>query len=646
MALTHDERLAILDLAKNLSGITYLQPESQEMFIRKVSKRISETQSNSLKSYLSFVLREKAEFELLLSSLTIHTTSWFREKPHFLSLEKYLEDYPNVTNKIIYLWSAACSTGEEVYSLALLMWKLKEQKKIFDFKIVGTDIDPLSIEKCKKGLYHKSDLTLIEKQFHSYLLAGEVSGTQYITPIQEIHNRCSFSTVNLLGSIEDIFSNKKINNFDFIFCRNVLIYFSKVEQEKVIKTLISILKDRGVLFLGHSDSFSKVDNLEVVGNAMYKKKQTNFTIDESTSSHFKSFNKNMMSKPKILIVDDSTVIRKKIRKILENHFEVSEAESAEAADLKISNDIFDLVALDLNLPQKNGCVWLEEKRKSGFLTPVMIVSESSPSEALEIFGYLENGAQEYFTKMELQNHPENLLEISLALCSRKINKDINSIKGNFSESSTKGSIKLFPFKLKDHKPKVILIGASTGGPEALSKLLKNLPKNIPPIVVVQHISMAFSKPLSLRMSQISGLREGIEENSDSKKTQENILLEDGFLYFAKGDYHLEIGRNGEGLVLNKESGDKVFGHRPSIESLFNSAANLGVETISILLTGMGQDGSLGLLKLAQTGKSFTMAQSEASCVVYGMPKKAIEAGAACFIGSIHEIRSEMVKRAQ
>ncbi|MGZ3743916.1 MAG: CheB methylesterase domain-containing protein, partial [Pseudobdellovibrionaceae bacterium] len=175
-----------------------------------------------------------------------------------------------------------------------------------------------------------------------------------------------------------------------------------------------------------------------------------------------------------------------------------------------------------------------------------------------------------------------------------------------------------------------------GGPESLVKLLQNFPKPCPPVVVVQHISPEFSRAFANRLAQLSGLI--FNEIDDAQPLQPNSL------YVATGDYHLHLVEKQGRFFLQKNDEPKVNGHRPSVDVLFNSAAKLPVDTLSVLLTGMGKDGAEGLLNLALTNRSFTLAQDEKSSVVFGMPKKAIELGAACFVGDLPAIRAEILNR--
>jgi two-component system chemotaxis response regulator CheB len=193
------------------------------------------------------------------------------------------------------------------------------------------------------------------------------------------------------------------------------------------------------------------------------------------------------------------------------------------------------------------------------------------------------------------------------------------------------------FSFEKFSPEVIVIGASTGGPDALCKLLGNFPQLCPPVVVVQHISYEFAEAFAERLSHVSGLPLG-QIGTDHK-------LERGHLYLAKGDYHLEFFESTKsGLCLRENNDGLVNGHRPSVDTLFTSLAKAHVQAMSVLLTGMGQDGANGMLELSMRGQTYNLAQDEESSVVFGMPKKAIDNGSVSFVGNIFELRNEILKR--
>jgi two-component system chemotaxis response regulator CheB len=185
-------------------------------------------------------------------------------------------------------------------------------------------------------------------------------------------------------------------------------------------------------------------------------------------------------------------------------------------------------------------------------------------------------------------------------------------------------------------PQAILIGASTGGPEALLGLLRDFPAGAPPVIVVQHIGTEFALPFAKRLAERSGLVLG--------DTAFQGPLKRGHLYMADGDYHLRLIARGDELLLQRDFGEKVQGHRPSVDVLFQSASHLSTDLVAMLLTGMGRDGAQGLRSLYDSGRVYTMAQDEPSSVVFGMPKIAIELGAACVVGDLSGLRRDLEKR--
>jgi two-component system, chemotaxis family, protein-glutamate methylesterase/glutaminase len=189
---------------------------------------------------------------------------------------------------------------------------------------------------------------------------------------------------------------------------------------------------------------------------------------------------------------------------------------------------------------------------------------------------------------------------------------------------------------RDGGKSLILIGSSTGGTEALREILVRLPKDLPPLCIVQHIPANFSGPFAERLNSVSGLAVKEAANGD--------VLRHGSAYVAPGDKHMMLARDTGGkLYLKIRDGGKIMHHRPSVDLMFESAAALaGPETVAGLLTGMGRDGAAGLLKLRQAGAK-TFAQDEETSVVYGMPRAAAEIGAAEKILPLDEIADHIVR---
>jgi two-component system chemotaxis response regulator CheB len=181
---------------------------------------------------------------------------------------------------------------------------------------------------------------------------------------------------------------------------------------------------------------------------------------------------------------------------------------------------------------------------------------------------------------------------------------------------------------------VIVIGASTGGPDALTELLRAMPPGSPPVVVVQHIAPALAHGFAERLARNAGLRLG--------ESATGVLLQPDTIYLALDARHIGVRKGLLGPILVIDDGPPVSGHRPSVDYLFSSMARARGESrvFAALLTGMGRDGAEGLKSLLDAG-AFTVAQDEASCAVYGMPKEAVRLGAVKLSGSIPQIRQWM-----
>ncbi len=185
--------------------------------------------------------------------------------------------------------------------------------------------------------------------------------------------------------------------------------------------------------------------------------------------------------------------------------------------------------------------------------------------------------------------------------------------------------------------KLIIIGASTGGTEAIRQVLEPLPANSPAILITQHMPGGFTRSFAERLDRLCQI--SVKEAADG----ERILP--GHAYIAPGDAHLKLARSGANYVARLDDGPPVNRHRPSVDVLFHSAAGqAGRNAIGVLLTGMGKDGAAGLLEMRQAGAA-TLAQDEASCVVYGMPREAVALGGAGEVLPLDEIAPRLLSLA-
>lgn len=327
-----------------------------------------------------------------------------------------------------------------------------------------------------------------------------------------------------------------------------------------------------------------------------------------------------MKKITVLIVDDSALIRNIFTEILSEHPQIevigTASDPLEARE-KIKQLNPDVLTLDIEMPKMDGISFLE-KIMALRPMPVIMVSTLTQKGADATIRALEIGAVDYVAK-PVSNHNKDTLG---ALKEELTSKVVNAASARFKSKviAQNSAIIKFTPPIGGNK-RIIAIGASTGGVEALRDLFLRLPANCPAIVITQHMPEHFTKSFAARLDNISQLR--VEEASNHAR------LKDGHAYIAPGGLHLKILRVGVDFVCKLEDSQSVSGHKPSVDVLFNSVAEaVGEKAVGVILTGMGKDGAEGMLAMRKAG-AYNIGQDEASCVVYGMPK------VACNLGGVH-----------
>ena len=322
---------------------------------------------------------------------------------------------------------------------------------------------------------------------------------------------------------------------------------------------------------------------------------------------------------RVLIVDDSAVAREVLTTVLRKYgFEVSTATSAEVAETKIRHSRPDVVLLDLQLPGQSGLEFLEQQMDRDPL-PIVVCSGIAQTGTAAAIKALELGALDVL--------PKPALGVRALLGSEEIPLD-TIIRAAASAKVRRATAPLAqtppvrparPRGIGDGSaPRVVVIGASTGGTEALRTILADLPPDAPPMVIAQHMPAAFTGAFAQRLNALS--RVEVREATDGE------YLRPGLVLLAPGGRHIELLRSGSTVRCRVYDGPLVSRHRPSIDVLFESAARvLGDRAIGVLLTGMGADGANGMVSLKRRA-AHTIAQDRASCVVYGMPKEAVTRG--------------------
>ena len=328
-----------------------------------------------------------------------------------------------------------------------------------------------------------------------------------------------------------------------------------------------------------------------------------------------------MSDPvRVLVIDDSALMRKLIPQIIERDSSihvVGTAMDGEFGLKKIEELKPDVVTLDLEMPRMDGMATLKQIMKQ-YRLPVIMVSSQTTGGATSTFKALALGAIDFVAKPR-DAASAKMDEIAIEL----ITKIKAAAKTKIDSSAT---ITLEPAKVNKPlvKPKIaptkiVCIGISTGGPNALQYMLSQLAGDFPgAIVVVQHMPEGFTDMFARRLNECCAI--------DVKEAQSGDMLVAGRALICPGNRHIRIRRMSLGNMVVLSDEDRVNGHRPSADILFQSAASeFGAQAIGLIMTGMGEDGADGLGAMKRAG-AITIAQSEESCVVFGMPKAAIERG--------------------
>ncbi len=328
----------------------------------------------------------------------------------------------------------------------------------------------------------------------------------------------------------------------------------------------------------------------------------------------------------VLIIEDSKLVTQILKDVINqiDGFRVSKTaiDPIEAENiLKIEKP--DVIVCDIEMPRMNGLTFLRKITQATDI-PVIICSsyaEEGSDIAIRSFEY---GAVEVIAKPSTANkeaylNSKGIIEFSLkaAVNSKLKNLDLDenvvrTIKSEYNIS------KQIPVKQLVKEDSLILIGSSTGGPEALRVIAEQLNTDLPGIVVVQHMPKKYTGPFAQRLNQVSKL--------NIKEAEHGDIIEPGCMYIAPGEKQLMFSRHGSKVEIKLTDDQPLNGHKPSVDVMFHSASkHIKKDILAIILTGMGKDGADGMLALKNSG-AITIAQNEESCVVYGMPKKAVEFG--------------------
>jgi two-component system chemotaxis response regulator CheB len=336
-----------------------------------------------------------------------------------------------------------------------------------------------------------------------------------------------------------------------------------------------------------------------------------------------------MSKTRVLIIDDSALVRSLLTEIINKQPDM-EAIGA-APDPLVAREMIramnpDVLTLDVEMPKMDGLDFLERLMRLR-PTPVVMVSTLTERGAETTIRALELGAIDFVAKPKI-GIASGLTELAHDICEKirvasraRMHRHVVAAPAPSHAQAQEG-------QAKPERPttfsrlsteKLIIIGASTGGTEAIREVLTRLPADSPAVLITQHMPPGFTRSFAQRLDGLCRIT--VSEAVDG----ERVLP--GHAYIAPGDRHMKLARSGANYVVELDAGPPVNRHRPSVEVLFKSAAAVaGRNALGIMLTGMGKDGATAMLEMKQAG-SYNIAQDEASCVVFGMPREAIAVGA-------------------
>lgn len=334
-------------------------------------------------------------------------------------------------------------------------------------------------------------------------------------------------------------------------------------------------------------------------------------------------------KIKVLVIDDSALIRSVMQEII-NREKDMECVGA-APDPLVAREMIkslnpDVLTLDVEMPKMDGLDFLERLMRLRPM-PVIMVSTLTERGSDITFRALALGAVDFVSKPKMdiargmEQYASDITEKIRAAAQSRVRKTVAAPPLDIQAKLSADAILPSVAGRYSSTEKLIIIGASTGGTEAIKDVLTKLPADVPGILVTQHMPENFTKSFADRLNSLCKI--------SVKEAEHNERVLPGHAYIAPGHSHLLLKRSGANYMTELNQGPPVNRHRPSVDVLFRSAANVaGANALGIILTGMGKDGAQGLLEMRQAG-CHTIAQDEESCVVFGMPKEAIAVGGAC-----------------
>ncbi len=350
----------------------------------------------------------------------------------------------------------------------------------------------------------------------------------------------------------------------------------------------------------------------------------------------------MSKKIRVLIVDDSAVVRQTLVDLLSSDPGIEVIGTAidpYAAAERLKTEVPDVITLDIEMPRMDGLTFLQKLMRQ-YPIPVVICSSVAEKGSYNALKALEYGAVEFITKPKVgtkkfleESRIQLIDKIKAAAIARP--KPMRSVKVSPKLNADAVIQRGKPQTLTTTE-KICLVGASTGGTEALRIFLEAQPAGCPPIAIVQHMPEHFTAAFASRLDSICRINIREAKNGDSMLRGQALI--------APGDKHMLLKRSGARYYVEVKTGPLVSRHRPSVDVLFRSGARYGgSNVVAAIMTGMGDDGAKGMKELFEVG-AYTIAQDEATCVVFGMPQEAIKLGGVQKVMPLQSIAGEMVRK--
>ncbi|KAB7708070.1 chemotaxis-specific protein-glutamate methyltransferase CheB [Bacillus aerolatus] len=359
-----------------------------------------------------------------------------------------------------------------------------------------------------------------------------------------------------------------------------------------------------------------------------------------------------MKEKKVVVVDDSAFMRKLITEFLSSHPEldvVATARNGKDAIEKIKKFKPAVMTMDVEMPEMDGLDAL------GYIMehmpiPIVMLSSLTGEGAETTFLAMEKGAVDFIAKpsgtisLDLHKIKDELIEKVLAASKANLRPMRRPARPVWFEPPAAVEREQEWDQLEDNMARkrrnnqsIVVIGTSTGGPRALQQVLTKLPSDLEaPVLIVQHMPAGFTKSLAQRLDTLSAIR--------VKEAEDGEILRKGTAYISPGDFHLKVRKVGASLAVDLDQSPPVNGHRPAVDVMFESVSRLGGHgKVAVIMTGMGSDGANGLIKLKETGNVQAIAESEGSCVVFGMPRAAIATRLVDCTTSIEYIAERILK---